>query len=226
MSRRKSAANGALMRTCVVGLAGERVEEQAEAICKLTHYDSRCVGSCVIVSCIIHNLVYLDRQLSYDEISSLGNKYDGCIAEWIDMAYNSSDISLLDLDECHSMGYPLRALSAALWCYWHAESFENGLLTVVNEGGDADSKLLLPLPSLEPNSAPEPSRATIPPSSTTENHTELNLSSSSTGYSMMKAYMNICCIRNRDKINVLNYRFFVNSSFLLRILSKCRSNAF
>ena len=139
VSRRKSAANGALMRTCVVGLVGDRVEEQAEAICKLTHYDSRCVGSCVIVSCIIHNLVYLDRQLSYDEISSLGNKYDGRIAEWIVMAYNSSDISLLDLDECHSMGYTLRALSAALWCYWHAESFENGLLTVVNEGGDADS---------------------------------------------------------------------------------------
>ena len=30
-------------------------------------------------------------------------------------------------------------MSAALWCYFHAESFESGLLAVVNEGGDADT---------------------------------------------------------------------------------------
>lgn len=46
---------------------------------------------------------------------------------------------MLDLDESISMGYTLRTLSAALWCYWHSTSFEDGLLAVVNEGGDADT---------------------------------------------------------------------------------------
>ncbi len=139
LSRQQSAANGALMRTAVVGLAGHQIEKQAENICKLTHYDPRCVGSCVIASLIIHNLVWNDKQLSYDEVISIGNKYDNRIAQWIDIAYNSADISLLDLDETYSIGYTLRTLSAALWCYWHVSSFEEGLLSVVNEGGDADT---------------------------------------------------------------------------------------
>ncbi len=139
LSRHRSAANGALMRTSVVGLAKIDIESQAERICKLTHYDPRCIGSCVIASLIIHNLVWNDAQLSYEEVRNIGLKYDERISEWIDMAYNATDISQLNLDESHSMGYTLKTLSAALWCYWHAESFENGLLSVINEGGDADS---------------------------------------------------------------------------------------
>ena len=139
LSRQQSAANGALMRTSVVGLAENEIEQQAEALCKLTHYDSRCVGSCVIAVSIIHNLVWHDRQLSYDEIKDIAQRYDSRILEWVDAAYNSPDISMLDLDETYSIGYTLRTLSAALWCYWHSPSFEEGLLSVVNEGGDADT---------------------------------------------------------------------------------------
>lgn len=139
LSRQQSAANGALMRTSVVGLAQTNIEVQAEAICKLTHYDPRCVGSCVIAYSIINNLVWHDKQLSYDEIKNITQRYDERILEWVDAAYNSSEISMLDLDETYSIGYTLRTLSAALWCYWHAKSFEDGLLSVVNEGGDADT---------------------------------------------------------------------------------------
>ena len=139
LSRQKSAANGALMRTSVVGLAKNDVTIQAEDICKLTHFDPRCVGSCVIASEIIHNIVWDNALLSYEQIINIAQKYDGRIIEWIDLAYDNSDISRLDLDEPNSIGYTLRTLSAALWCYWHAESFEDGLLAVVNEGGDADT---------------------------------------------------------------------------------------
>ena len=126
ISRQKSAANGALMRTSVVGLATSDIEEQAIAICKLTHYDPRCVGSCVIATAIINNLVWNEDLLSYDDIKSIARKYDDRIIEWIDAAYNSQNISMLDLDEPYSMGYTLRTLSAALWCYWHSPSFEEG----------------------------------------------------------------------------------------------------
>lgn len=30
-------------------------------------------------------------------------------------------------------------MAAGLWCVYHAPSFEEGLLAVVNEGGDADT---------------------------------------------------------------------------------------
>jgi len=134
-----AAPNGAIMRTSVVGLLPRDVVTNAETACKLTHYDPRCVGSCVIASSIIHNLVWNDRQLTCDEIKAIGLRYDERIAEWVDLAYLSKDISMLDLDEPASIGYTLRTLSAALWCYFHAPSFETGLLLVVNEGGDADT---------------------------------------------------------------------------------------
>lgn len=139
LSRHRSAANGALMRTSVVGLAHDNFVMQAEAICKLTHYDPRCIGSCVIASSIIHNLVWNDYDLTYDEIKTLAKEYDERIIEWIDLAYQNEEISALDLDEQDSIGYTLRTLAAAIWCYWHAKSFEEGLLAIVNEGGDADT---------------------------------------------------------------------------------------
>lgn len=139
LSRHKSAANGALMRTSVVGLAENDVVGQTEAICRLTHYDPRCIGSCVIATSIIHNSVWCDKLLSYNEIMEIARRYDERIPEWVEVAYNGRDISRLDLDERNSVGYTLRTLSAALWCYWHASSFEDGLLSVVNEGGDADT---------------------------------------------------------------------------------------
>lgn len=59
--------------------------------------------------------------------------------EWIDKAYYSPNISSLHLDDTYSIGYTLRTLSAALWSYWHSPTFEAGLLSIVNEGGDADT---------------------------------------------------------------------------------------
>lgn len=139
LSRRQSAANGALMRTSVVGLAKDDVAIQAETICRLTHYDPRCIGACVICSEIINNLVWNNRELSLDDIIALSARYDTRIIEWVELAFKSGDISALELDEPHTMGYTLRTLAAALWCYTHSADFISGLLAVVNEGGDADT---------------------------------------------------------------------------------------
>lgn len=138
MSHEKSAANGGLMRTSIVGLFPKAVEECASNICRLTHYDPRCVGSCVIVSELIHSLVYSDKGLSYHQISDIGRKYDERIPEFIDLSL-SPDIRALELQDEDSVGYTLRTLAAALWAYWHARTFEEGLLAVVRAGGDADT---------------------------------------------------------------------------------------
>lgn len=138
MTRTKNAANGSVMRTAIIGLKKENVAQTAEDVCKLTHFDPRCVGSCVIVSEIINHLIWHDEQLSYSQIMTIGNKYDKSIAEYIDKAYYNG-IESLELDEPSSIGYTLKALGSALWCLFHANNFEEGLLKVVNEGGDADT---------------------------------------------------------------------------------------
>lgn len=137
MSHFQSAANGGLMRTSVVGLFPKDVKVCAENICKLTHYDPRCVGSCVMVSELIHSLVYGDSALRYQDMIDLAESYDDRIADYVYLAQQESHIDKLMDDD--SMGYTLVTLSVAIWTYWHAKSFEDGLLTVVNAGGDADT---------------------------------------------------------------------------------------
>lgn len=137
---RNNAPNGGLMRTSIVGLWPKgNISDNAADICKMTHYDSRCVASCVVVSEIIYNLVWNDKKLSKEEILSIGQRYDVRINEWVELAYRSLDITALELDANGSNAFTFRTLAAALWCYWHAKSFEEGLHSVVNEGGDADT---------------------------------------------------------------------------------------
>ena len=138
LSRYRSAANGGLMRTSVVGLLPTDVRESAADICRLTHYDPRCVGSCVIVTELIHAHVYGLPVPTYEQIKTISRKYDDRIAEYITLSQNP-DIKALGLQEEGSIGYTLKTLAAGLWAYWHAETFKDGLLAVVNAGGDADT---------------------------------------------------------------------------------------
>ena len=138
MSHQKSAANGGVMRTSIVGLFPKAVEECAVNICRLTHYDPRCVGSCAIVSLLIHSLVYEEEKLSYHKIVDIAQRYDSRIREYIDLSLNT-DIRALELQDWDSVGYTLKTLAAGLWAYWNAPSFEGGLLSVVRAGGDADT---------------------------------------------------------------------------------------
>ena len=138
LSGRKSAANGALMRTSVVGLWKENVETYAESICRLTHADPRCVGSCVIVSELIHRLVWQGEELGFDEMLNMGCRYDERIEPYLLQAKEET-MENLRLDEEESMGYTLKALSAAVWCLYHVDNFRDGLVAVVNAGGDADT---------------------------------------------------------------------------------------
>ncbi len=137
MSKFQSAANGGLMRTSVVGLFPKEVRTCAENICRLTHCDPRCVGSCVIVSELIHALVYGKEPLSRFQMENIARQYDLDICEYITKAWQEQDVkNLVDYDH---LGYTLVTLSVALWAYWHTSSFEQGLLAVVNAGGDADT---------------------------------------------------------------------------------------
>lgn len=137
MSCYESAANGGLMRTSIVGLFPKETTACAEKICQLTHYDPRCVGSCVIVSELIHALVYGIEPPTRYKMKDIAKQYDMEICDYIDNAWAETDVKpLVYHDNC---GYTLVTLSVALWAYWHASSFEEGLLAVVNAGGDADT---------------------------------------------------------------------------------------
>ena len=141
---RRAAANGGVMRTSVLGLWDfpdpARICANAEAVCKVTHFDPRCVASCVAVSLLVNALARgrpADRTL-FDEVRAIAARYDERVSEPFERAA-SPDIATLELDSEESIGYTMKPLAAGLWALAHARDFEDGLLRVVAQGGDADS---------------------------------------------------------------------------------------
>lgn len=141
MSRKQSAANGAIMRTAILGCWNYKdwgaVKSNTENVCKLTHYDPRCVASCVIITYIIHR--HLTNQVVLkSDILSIANEYDSRIIEYVELAYQNN-INILALDECGKIGYTLKTLSAALWAYNYSSDFYSGIRIIIEKGGDADT---------------------------------------------------------------------------------------
>ncbi len=133
----KSAANGGVMRTSILGTSPLVEEKEVADVCRLTHHDGRCVGSCVVVTKIIQRLIFDNVEISYNEIVNIAKNYDDRMLEYIELAM-SDDPSVLLLDDV-TMGYTLKTLAVALWALWHCGDFKSGLLSVVNLGGDADT---------------------------------------------------------------------------------------
>ena len=76
--------------------------------------------------------------LSVEDLIKVGNRYDSRIEPYLRMA-EENELDALQLDDERAMGYTLKTMAAALWCVYHSRSFEEGLLAVINEGGDADT---------------------------------------------------------------------------------------
>lgn len=136
--RSDNAANGGVMRTSVVGLWNEDVAENAVKICRLTHSDPRCTGSSVVISEIINSLVWQGRELSFEELCRIGYRYDERIGMYT-IAGRVGSLEDLKLDDEMTMGYTLKTMGCAIWCLFHVDSFKDGLLKIVNAGGDADT---------------------------------------------------------------------------------------
>lgn len=141
ISRKQNAANGAIMRTAILGCWNytdwEQVKANTENVCKLTHFDPRCVGSCVIITYIAHQ--YLTNQdVQKSDIICIANEYDSRIIEYVELAYQNN-IEALKLDEQGKIGYTLKTMSATLWAYNYSPDFYSGLRNVIEQGGDADT---------------------------------------------------------------------------------------
>ncbi|MDC0835038.1 ADP-ribosylglycohydrolase family protein [Geitlerinema sp. CS-897] len=140
----RSAPNGGLMRTSVVGIWDyrdrDRVKTNAERICQITHYDPRCVASCVALSLAVRALLCgtIDTENLTQQMAREVSDYHPEVKEYFQRT-EDPDISTLQLGESWGMGYTLKTLSAGFWALQHAPSYDAGLLQVLHEGGDADT---------------------------------------------------------------------------------------
>jgi ADP-ribosylglycohydrolase len=142
MSGRKSAANGAIMRSSILGVFEfwdtAKVIDNTERIARVTHWDPRCVGSSVILTKLISSLIHRTCIPERDAIIELGERYDSRIKPFVELAMGKN-IEALQLDDPKTMGYTLKTMAAGLWAFYHAEDFEHGIFQVIQQGGDADT---------------------------------------------------------------------------------------
>ena len=142
ISKQQNASNGAIMRTSILGTFEfwdyDKVSNNTEKIAKVTHWDNRCVGSCAIMTQLISNILNETKFLEAEQLCQIADKYDKRIKPFVELSL-TPHIENLNLDEPTSMGYTLKAMAAGLWTYFNASDFEDGILKVVNEGGDADT---------------------------------------------------------------------------------------
>ncbi|WP_296000800.1 ADP-ribosylglycohydrolase family protein [uncultured Alistipes sp.] len=140
-SRCNSAPNGALMRTCITGIWDYRDEaavyENTENICRLTHFDPRCVGLCVIIAHIIRSEL-LGQTVTESDLLALGARYAPEIEEFVRLGFQP-DIAELCLDDPDTRGYTLRTLAAGLWAYNFGTDFRSTIQTLITAGGDVDT---------------------------------------------------------------------------------------
>lgn len=138
------APNGAVMRTSILGIwdfqSPECVRNNAEQVCKITHYDPRCISSCIAV-CLAISLMLQgasDIQNLIQEVARESIQYDPGIQVFFDIAMKGS-LDALNLYEPDKIGYTYKPVGAGFWALQNAGSFEEGILNIINEGGDADA---------------------------------------------------------------------------------------
>jgi len=148
-SKHSWAGNAGLVRTAFLGVWDFEdpiaVQYHAAEVCKLTHFDPRCVGSTVMMALIISGLAAgteSERAL-VNTAYEIASQFDERMLDYVERALEGEVQALaldegLDLEETdQASNYTLKAMGAGLWALIHAPSFEEGVLTVLHQGGDA-----------------------------------------------------------------------------------------
>lgn len=145
---RLSAANGAMMRTSVLGVWQHqdylKVIANTTKVARLTHADPRCIGCSVAVSLAIAAM--LNGDSTKDAISlamDLSMGYHPEMEKYWGLA-RDPDLTRLQLDEGLELGnpkvgYTMKTFAAGFWALIHASNYWSGIEALINEGGDADT---------------------------------------------------------------------------------------
>ena len=159
-SGRASAGNGSVMRCGAVALRwmsdDEALARHSVTSAAVTHWDPRCVWSTLLTDFAIASCLRgepLERDALVERcaaaVRAAGPSLSRAglpevpprgVRRAVDTALaRGASVDDLNLDEPGSAGYAPKAMSAALWASQHPTSVEEGLVAVMNAGGDTDS---------------------------------------------------------------------------------------
>ncbi|MCX7018008.1 MAG: ADP-ribosylglycohydrolase family protein [bacterium] len=150
-NRGDTAGSGCVVRVAPVGLlrrmfVKEMIVETVN-ICRLTHYDQRCVDACIAFNFGVSyltsgkdpsKLLFKTWRFLMDARSS--KEYRELVGEEEaaqDMVSALKAVNHLQYDDLRANGMAIETTQAAYWLTLNAIDFEEGLVRAVNLGGDA-----------------------------------------------------------------------------------------
>jgi ADP-ribosyl-[dinitrogen reductase] hydrolase len=126
------AGNGSLMRIAAVPIVWSKDPDEAwnqgEISSKTTHTNDEAVWACGIFSALVAH--------------ALNGKTKDELFEFLKMHTNekiTGDLIFKTREQIKSSGYVIDTLEATLWAFFTTDSFEDGLIKIVNLGDDADT---------------------------------------------------------------------------------------
>jgi len=139
------------MRTSITGCYKysdtQAVVDNTIQFCKVTHYDSRCVASCVATSVAIALMLQGKHVLSSGDLD-----IDAICSEAYQLAMMHTDeqedflthvtaekLQQLQLDDKRTIGYTLKCVGSGFWGLRSKKDFKETLHELIREAGDADT---------------------------------------------------------------------------------------
>ncbi len=118
-------------------------------MCKTTHFDPRCIASCLAVCLTITSLLTegvpddgieaLIARVQQETIDILGDRFTKDDADLFRWYTDKRTLEELNLDECGKIGYTYKCLASGFYGLRSEESFEKTLDALIRYGGDADT---------------------------------------------------------------------------------------
>lgn len=133
-----SAGNGCLMRLAPVPMFFWRDRAMAVKYAvessRTTHGAAECLDACrLFASILLRALVGEPKERILFDNRGLDLQSSKI------QAIATGDYGSKSRDQIRGSGYVVESLEAALWCFLHADDFEEAILTAVNLGDDADT---------------------------------------------------------------------------------------
>lgn len=132
----RSAGNGSIMRLAPVVLAyheHENLFQYARDSSRTTHGTEEAVEACAVFAAILRNALQ-----GKDKFAVITEHQEISCAAKIE-ALQTGEFLIKRRSQIRGTGYVVDSLEAALWCFYHTDSFREAILKAANLGDDADT---------------------------------------------------------------------------------------
>lgn len=131
------ASNEAVNRSLIAGLFSNDPVNRGIDVCRVTHADPLCVGSCAVMAKMSHDLMWNNRVTPVEELKKIAEEIDERISPFIDWATEPT-LSSLDLDDLETFWYTRKTMGSGLWPIFNNKTTAEALEAILAEGGDTN----------------------------------------------------------------------------------------